>query len=120
VTKFILGKFRWIWILVLSFIALSAYQSAYAQSTNIASLSGKVIDSQGLPVNEAKVSLVINGTHETDYHTETNLDGVYLLDFRVENIESLELEITHPHFNHTPPFQNRHLESQRRRYWFYR
>jgi len=98
VTKFILGKFRWIWILLLTFIAVSAYQSVYAQSTNIASLSGKVIDSQGLPVNEAKVSLAINGTHETDYHTETNLDGVYLLDFRVENIESLELEITHPHF----------------------
>jgi len=98
VTKFILGKFRWIWILVLTFIALSAYQSAYAQSSNLASLSGKIIDSQDLAVNEAKVSLVINGTHETDYHAETNLDGVYLLDFRVENIESLELEITHPHF----------------------
>jgi Na+/H+ antiporter NhaD/arsenite permease-like protein len=79
-------------------MVLFTFQSASAQPSDSASLSGKAIDMQSLPVGDVKVSLQINGEHEKTYHAETNHDGIYLLDFPVENILSLELEITHPHF----------------------
>jgi len=64
----------------------------------MASLSGRVIDAQGLPVSEAEILLQINGDEELEFSTGTNHDGVYLLDFPTENIVSLALEISHPHF----------------------
>ena len=96
-TKFIFGKSCWIGFLLFSVLALSAFQSAHAQSSSSTSISGRVIDSQGLPVGEAEVLLLIN-SEETDFHTQTNSDGVYLLDFSVDHVNSLDLKIDHPHF----------------------
>ena len=88
----------WVFVALLLLLAFFAHHSVSAQATNLASLSGKVADAQGLPVGEAEIALQINGVHETEYHAETSPDGVYLLDFPIDNIESLALQITHPHF----------------------
>lgn len=97
-TKFNLGKLRWVGILVLPVLTLFVFQSASAESSTLTSISGRIIDSQGLPVGEAEVFLLINGAEESDYHTQSNHDGVYLLDIPAENVISLVLEIDHPHF----------------------
>ena len=97
-TKFILGKSRWIGILVLPVVMLFVFQSAFAQSSTLTSISGRIIDAQGLPVGKAVVLLLINGAEESDYHTQTNHDGVFLLDIPAKNVISLDLEIKHPHF----------------------
>ena len=88
------------WIISFTFLlfTFAEFQSAFAQASNMASLSGRVIDAQGLPVSETEILLLVNGNEEMEFSTETNHDGVYLLDFPTENIVSLELEISHPHF----------------------
>jgi Na+/H+ antiporter NhaD/arsenite permease-like protein len=98
VTKLFNGKNRLIVILVMPILFMFASQSANAQETHLASLSGKVIDAQGLPVSEAEVSLYINGGEESEHHADTNHDGVFLLDFPMDNLISLKLDISHPHF----------------------
>ncbi len=92
------GKKRWFIILILLVLAFVSFQTANAQSSRLASLSGKVIDTQGLPVGDAEIVLYINDAQDSDFHTETNHNGVFLLDFHVDEIAALELEITHPHF----------------------
>jgi Na+/H+ antiporter NhaD/arsenite permease-like protein len=79
-------------------ILIFVSQSAFAQSSDMASLSGKLIDAQDLPISDAEVSLFINGEIDEDHHATTNRDGVYLLDFPIKDIVSLELEFSHPHF----------------------
>ena len=64
-------------------------------------MSGKAIDSQGLPVEEAEVSLHIDGSSEAEFHTNTNHDGIFLLDLPGIDLISLSIEITHPHFKTT-------------------
>jgi Na+/H+ antiporter NhaD/arsenite permease-like protein len=98
VTKTFQRNFRWIVILALPILALFAAQSSFAQSSHTASLSGKVIDPQGLPVGKAEVALYLNDGQESEYHAETSHEGVYLLDFPAKAVESLKLEISHPHF----------------------
>jgi len=98
VVKFFERKLHWSLILFVPIIALFAFRSVQAQQSNTASLSGKVIDAQGLPINEVEVSILINGVSEEDYQTSTNEDGIFLLDFQYENLDLVELVISHPHF----------------------
>lgn len=91
-------KKQWIALLVLSLLLLCTAQAAFAQDAHQATLTGKVLDSQGMPIPEAQVSLYINGSEETCLYAESDHDGVYLLDFSNENVQSITLEITNPHF----------------------
>jgi Na+/H+ antiporter NhaD/arsenite permease-like protein len=79
-------------------VAFAGIQAASAQSEDLASLSGRVVDPQGLPVEGAEVSLHIIGVSETVYETETNHDGVFLMDFPIKEAFSIRIEIHHPHF----------------------
>ena len=97
-TKTIIGKIRLIGILILPVVALFFYQSVAANSATITSVSGKIIDSQGLPIEEAEVLLKVNGIEEPEFHTESNNDGVFLLDIPANTVNSLDIEISHPHF----------------------
>jgi Na+/H+ antiporter NhaD/arsenite permease-like protein len=99
VTKLFHRRTIWVIGFTFLFLVIAGSQIGFAQNANSASLSGKVIDPQGLPVGEAEVILLINGAHDSNHHTETNHDGVYLLDFPADEVTALELEIHHPHFN---------------------
>ncbi len=94
-------KIRWIMILGILLVALAVWQTAAAQEITGGSLSGMVIDSQGLPIEEAEVEAYINGSSEAEFHTQTNHDGVFLLDLPANDLTSIKLEITHPHFKTT-------------------
>ena len=97
-TKIIFYKLRWFGVLLLPIVTMFGYQSVFASSATITSVSGRIIDSQGLPVKEAEVYLIVNGSEESEYATSTNHDGVFLLDFPVESVFSLDIEIIHPHY----------------------
>ena len=99
-TKIIFTKFRWIGIMVLPVVALFVYHSVSANSVATTSISGKIIDGQGLPVEEAEVLLKVNGVEEPEFLTESNNDGVFLLDIPTETVNSLDIEITHPNPNY--------------------
>ena len=98
-TKFIFRKIALDWDFGIAFsLGVVCFSIRICPVISSTSISGRVIDAQGLPVGEAEVLLLINGTEETDFHTQTNHDGVYLLDFSAKNVISLDLEIDHPHF----------------------
>jgi Na+/H+ antiporter NhaD/arsenite permease-like protein len=73
-------------------------QPAIAQTNPLASLTGRITDPQGLPISEASVSLYVNDSREAIVHSETNHDGVFLVDITSTPIDSMKLEISHPHF----------------------
>ena len=77
--KFLHRKIGWIFLLIFILLALFRLENGTAQSNVGVSLSGRVLDPQGLPVKEAEVTLLINGSHDAILHTETNHKGVFLL-----------------------------------------
>jgi Na+/H+ antiporter NhaD/arsenite permease-like protein len=70
------------------------------------SLTGRVLDTTGTPVDGAEVTLFINGDlverEEEGAQTESALDGAFVLDLPPEVIgsaETLALKISRPHFS---------------------
>ncbi len=87
------------WLIVVALVVLFVFPfSVDAQSEEVYTLSGVVIDFQNQPVPHAHVSLYLEGESEPFMEAESNLDGVYLLDFAADDITELKVEITHPHF----------------------
>ena len=92
------GKFRWFLMLIVLGLTLSTFQVAAAEDEVQRSLSGRIVDPQGLPIEGAEVSLSFDSVTDIEFRTETNHDGVFLLDFPVPQPSMLELEVSHPHF----------------------
>ena len=60
---------------------------------------GRVIDEQGKPVQDAEISLYINGGEEPIYQTVSQPDGSYLLIMPFEQeVRSVRIEVERPHF----------------------
>lgn len=91
-------KMRWLVIFLLVAMIFGSPFSVDAQSDDIFSLSGVVIDTQNQPVPHANMALYLDGEPEPILEGKTNFDGVYLLDFPAEEFAELRLEISHPHF----------------------
>jgi len=89
---------RWCGAALFIILVLFTFQPAMAQASQTGSISGKIIDSQGIPVSDAEIVLIVNGTSFPDSTAKTNHDGIYLIDFPAEGSASLSLEISHPHF----------------------
>lgn len=94
----LISKTKWLMGIFLLVLILGIPFSVEAQSEDVYSLSGMAIDAQGQPVSHALVSLYLDDETDAVVETETNLDGIYLLDFTSDEINQLRLEITHPHF----------------------
>ena len=94
-------KFRRIsfWVTgLLVFTFLFFYTQTIAQQSNGASISGRVVDTQGMPVSEAEITLLLNGLHDTEFLSKTSHDGIFMMDFFADELNSLDIEISHPHF----------------------
>jgi Na+/H+ antiporter NhaD/arsenite permease-like protein len=95
------GKIRGAVIVLIFGLALIGVRTSAAEEAIQRSLSGRIVDPQGLPVEGAEVVLRFDNRIDAEFQTETNHDGVFLLDFPVAEPAILELEITHPHFKST-------------------
>jgi len=88
-----------------AFLAISLlsviYSPTLAQNVENSSLTGRVIDAQGLPISEAKITLYVDGPQRAEFHTETGHDGLFLLDFYASDLDELIIEVRHPHFDPT-------------------
>ena len=93
------SKKSWLYLFIFGLLVFLTTQTAFAQTSHQASLSGKVLDKQGLPVQEANISLYLNESQETHFHTESDEYGIYLLDFPDGNVQTIRIEISHPHFS---------------------
>ncbi|MBN1815397.1 MAG: ArsB/NhaD family transporter, partial [Anaerolineae bacterium] len=61
-------------------------------------VAGRVIDSQGVPVRGVTMRLYLNGAPEPQAEKTTGRDGEFLIDIPNEVVETVRLEIDHPHF----------------------
>ncbi len=64
-------------------------------------LAGRVIDLQGEPVRGAEVAAYLNDAEEPTVVSESQPDGVFMLDLPEGAIDSLRVEIERPHFEAT-------------------
>ena len=69
-----------------------------AQSDTGFSLSGHVYNTQKQPIQDAEVALYLDNNQEPSYITQTNKDGVFLLDFPSQVVVEMTLRISHHHF----------------------
>ncbi len=63
-----------------------------------ASLAGRLVDTQGEPVHDAEVAVLVNGEDEPAVHAASQMDGSYVVDLPRTEIETVVIEITRPHF----------------------
>ena len=97
-TKLRHRKHQWLVAFVVGIVSLLVFQPGYAQSEDLASISGRVVDPQGLPVEGAEVVVVIISSQASETHVETNHDGVFLIDFLFNEAFSVRVDVHHPHF----------------------
>ncbi|HSR33008.1 MAG TPA: SLC13 family permease [Anaerolineae bacterium] len=63
-----------------------------------ASLSGRLVDSLGEPVQDAEVGVLVNGGDEPVAHTTSQADGSFLLDLPLGEFQTVMVETVRPHF----------------------
>jgi Na+/H+ antiporter NhaD/arsenite permease-like protein len=73
-------------------------QPVYADAAGSSALSGRVIDKQGLPVQGATIALYLDASSKAAAHTQSDVEGLYLLDLPGGPVQTARLEIAHPHF----------------------
>ena len=88
------------WLILLGIILISLFlpATALAQESDQKSLTGRLVDLQGQPIQEAKIWVFIDDHSSPDYEFETNHDGVFLFDFPAGDLIDLRLEMSHHHF----------------------
>ena len=59
---------------------------------------GRVVDFQQQPVRRARVALYLDGEEEPAVEGESQRDGTFVLDLPDDPVDTLRLEISHPHF----------------------
>ena len=84
---------------ILLFLLIPSGNVAKAQSESGLSMSGHVYDSQGQPIQDAEVALYLDNAQETSLIAKTNQDGVFLFDYPTQDVVSMKLKISHPHFH---------------------
>jgi Na+/H+ antiporter NhaD/arsenite permease-like protein len=69
-----------------------------ASASGGAALTGRLVDSQGQGVQGARVALYLDDQPEASVETESDAEGLYLLDLPEGPYRSLAVEISQPHF----------------------
>ena len=101
-----IGFVRIFFISAILFIILTIPGIAIANQTNNEEASeyvivGRLIDAQGQPVVEAKITGSISGFEEPVIENESQEDGTWSLGLNDVPQEDMLIEITHPHFEAT-------------------
>jgi Na+/H+ antiporter NhaD/arsenite permease-like protein len=71
---------------------------AFAQGSQTGTLTGRLVNPQKQPVAGAHVDLYLNNDANPSLQSETDQQGIFLLDFPTDGIISISLEISHPHY----------------------
>ena len=91
-------SYKHIVVLLQLVVLLTIIPSAHANSNMDGSISGKVLDIHGQPIDNANINIFINESDQAIYFGKTNQDGVFLIDISSSNISQIKIEISHPHF----------------------
>jgi Na+/H+ antiporter NhaD/arsenite permease-like protein len=79
-------------------VLLLAPLGSTAQAPGSTALSGRVIDAQGMPVDEAQLAVYLNGDSQPAVEGNTGPLGIYLLVLPSEAVHEVRLVVTHPQF----------------------
>ncbi len=77
-------------------VARSSTPPVYAEGPP--ALMGRVVESQGQPVDGAKVAVYLNGEEKPSAVGESQPDGIFMVDLPDKSIESLRVKIERHHF----------------------
>ncbi len=73
-------------------------EHAPVTASDLPALAGRAVDFQEQPVHRARVLLFLNGEEEPSAEVETQKDGGFIMDLPAGPIQTIRLEIRHPHF----------------------